>query len=186
MGARGDSRARRAQDEHPCRREGHRDLTGSPASLAEPGRRTLPTSHGGPGSRDRSRSLAPSPTARLVPRQLGDVPLRLEASEKLHEVVAEARRWLHSAEGAAGEEDGTAVAGALLKLSNAWEIRLHNVTRGLRYRVRHSTQLGFCRPTRPGGTVSLRPGEHSNGSPRDYRLGVRRNRAHLVALANAG
>ncbi len=84
-----------------------------------------------------------------LPRQLGDVPLRLEASEKLHEAVAEASRWLHSAEGAVGEEDGTAVARALLKLSNDWEVRLRNVTKGLRYRVRHSTQLGLS--TAPHG-----------------------------------
>lgn len=107
-----------------------------------------------------------------LPRQLGDVPLRLEASEKLHEAVAEASRWLHSAEGAVGEEDGTAVAGALLKLSNDWEVRLRNVTKGLKYRVRHSTQLGFS------------PAPHGQGEPSaDAQVNTAMDRQEIIDLA---
>lgn len=80
-----------------------------------------------------------------LPPQLGDTPLRLEASGKLYEAVAEARRWLHAAGSVSGDDNGTSVVQAVLGSSNEWEVRLRNVTRGLKHKVRYSTQLEFFR-----------------------------------------
>lgn len=79
-----------------------------------------------------------------LPPQLGDAPLRLEASGKLYEAVAEARRWLHGT-GSVPYEDGHSLARAVLSSSSEWEVRLRNETRGLKYQVHYSTQLEFLR-----------------------------------------
>jgi transcriptional regulator with XRE-family HTH domain/shikimate kinase len=82
-----------------------------------------------------------------LPAQLGNVPLRLEASTRLHDAVAQAERLLYAADETAG---GPAVAEAVLNSSNDWDARLCNVTAGRRYPVRYSTLLGFSpAQTRP-------------------------------------
>jgi transcriptional regulator with XRE-family HTH domain len=84
-----------------------------------------------------------------LPAQLSNVPLRLEASTRLHDAVAQAERLLYAADETAG---GLAVAEAVLNGSNDWDTRLSNVTAGRTYKVRYSTLLGFSRVPREAET----------------------------------
>jgi hypothetical protein len=84
-----------------------------------------------------------------LPMELGDVPLRLEATEKLQEAMAESRRWVERATGEVGLRGGSLVAGALLEVSDDWEVQLHHAIRGAEHPVRHSTFLAFSRVGSP-------------------------------------
>jgi transcriptional regulator with XRE-family HTH domain len=75
-----------------------------------------------------------------LPAQLSAVPLRLEASKQLHNAVSQAERLLYAADEMAG---GLAVANEVLSKGDDWDVVLRNVTAGHRYKVRHSTLLGF-------------------------------------------
>jgi transposase-like protein len=84
-----------------------------------------------------------------LPAELGAVPLRLEAAEKLQEAMAESRRWVERATGEVGLRGGSLVAGALLEASDGWEVQLHHAIRGFKHSVRHSTFLAFARVGSP-------------------------------------
>jgi transcriptional regulator with XRE-family HTH domain len=80
-----------------------------------------------------------------LPTELGDVPLRLEATEKLQEAIAEGRRWLHASTSTVGLRGGSLVESALLEVSDDWEAILRHEIRGGDHPVRHSTFVAFCR-----------------------------------------
>ena len=84
-----------------------------------------------------------------LPPELGDVPLRLEATEKLQEAMAEARRWLQSSTSTVGLRGGSLVGSALLEASDDWEVTLRHSIRGHEYPVRHSTFVAFSRVGSP-------------------------------------
>jgi transcriptional regulator with XRE-family HTH domain len=88
-----------------------------------------------------------------LPPEMSDAPLRLEATEKLNEAVADARRWLQGATQAAGLHGGSLLAGALLEASHDWLATVRNSIRGQRYPVRYAIRVGFSRvdeePTPP-------------------------------------
>jgi transcriptional regulator with XRE-family HTH domain len=80
-----------------------------------------------------------------LPTELGDVPLRLEATEKLQEAMAEAQRWIQGSSGTVGLRGGSLVESALLEASDDWEVLLRHSIRGIQYPVRHSTFVSFSR-----------------------------------------
>jgi transcriptional regulator with XRE-family HTH domain len=84
-----------------------------------------------------------------LPTELGDVPLRLEATEKLQEAMAEAQRWIQGSSGTVGLRGGSLVESALLEASNDWEVLLRHSIRGIQYPVRHSTFVSFSRVGSP-------------------------------------
>jgi hypothetical protein len=79
-----------------------------------------------------------------LPRELNDVPVRLEATEKLREALSDAQRWLEAATGAIGLSGGSLVANALLSATSDWEVTLRHVRRGRRHRVPYEAQIGFA------------------------------------------
>ncbi len=80
-----------------------------------------------------------------LPPELSDVPLRLEATEKLQEAMAEAQRWVEGASDAVTVGGGALVASALLEATDRWEVTLRNTVRGARHPVRHSTLVALSR-----------------------------------------
>jgi hypothetical protein len=84
-----------------------------------------------------------------LPPELGDVPLRLEATEKLQEAMAEARRWLQASTSTVGLRGGSLVESALLEASDDWEVTLRHSIRGHQHPVRHSTYVAFSRVGSP-------------------------------------
>jgi hypothetical protein len=84
-----------------------------------------------------------------LPAELGDVPMRLEATEKLQEAMAEAQRWIQGSAGTVGLQGGSLVESALLEASDDWEVLLRHSIRGIRHRVRHSTFVSFSRVGSP-------------------------------------
>jgi transcriptional regulator with XRE-family HTH domain len=84
-----------------------------------------------------------------LPTELGDVPLRLEATEKLQEAMSEAQRWIQGSSGTVGLLGGSLVESALLEASDDWEVLLRHSIRGVQYPVRHSTFVAFSRVGSP-------------------------------------
>ena len=80
-----------------------------------------------------------------LPSELADVPLRLEAAEKLQEAIAEAERWVQGSSRTVGLRSGSLVESALLEASDDWEVLLRHSIRGSRHPVRHSTFVSFSR-----------------------------------------
>jgi hypothetical protein len=81
-----------------------------------------------------------------LPEELSDVPLRLEASARLEESLAEARRWVEAATTAIGSSGATLLAGALLERSGRWEVLLRQSYRGHRYKAHpYATHLALSR-----------------------------------------
>jgi transcriptional regulator with XRE-family HTH domain len=93
-----------------------------------------------------------------LPPELSDVPLRLEATEKLQEAMAEAQRWVEGASDAVTLGGGALVASALLEATDGWEVALRNTVRGARHPVRHSTLVALCR------TGSAKPAGDRDGA----------------------
>jgi transcriptional regulator with XRE-family HTH domain len=80
-----------------------------------------------------------------LPRELYDTPLRMEASERLHEALSEVRRWVEAATAVVGFSGGTLLADALLKRSDEWEVTLRKAIRGRRFPLHHSTYVAVSR-----------------------------------------
>jgi hypothetical protein len=84
-----------------------------------------------------------------LPPEMSDVPLRLEATAKLREAIADAQRWLQGASSMVGVDGGRLVASSLLKASDDWEAILRQSVRGDRHRVRYSTYIALSRVNSP-------------------------------------
>jgi len=89
-----------------------------------------------------------------LPAELSAVPMRLEATEKLQEAMAEARRWVEGSTSEAGLGAGSQVAGALLEASDGWEVVLRQAIRGAEHPVRHATLVAFSRVGAPDGAAA--------------------------------
>jgi transcriptional regulator with XRE-family HTH domain len=59
-----------------------------------------------------------------LPEELSDLPLRLEATARLDESLAEARRWVEAATNVIGFSGAALIANALLERSGRWEVVL--------------------------------------------------------------
>lgn len=82
-----------------------------------------------------------------LPVELGDIPLRLEADERLRNALDDARRWVQAAAGGnAGSDAAARIARAVLEDRDDWEVQMRVSLRGRRHRVRYGTHLGFRRP----------------------------------------
>jgi hypothetical protein len=79
-----------------------------------------------------------------LPKELSDVPVRLEATEKLREALSDAQRWVEAATGVIGLSGGSLVANALLGATADWEVTVRHVQRGRRYPVPYETRIGFA------------------------------------------
>jgi transposase-like protein len=84
-----------------------------------------------------------------LPAELAEVPLQLEATEKLQEAMAEARRWIQGSAGSVGLRGGSLVESTLLEASDDWEVLLRHSMRGIQHPVRHSTFVSFSRVGAP-------------------------------------
>ncbi|MBO0869784.1 MAG: helix-turn-helix transcriptional regulator [Micromonosporaceae bacterium] len=85
-----------------------------------------------------------------LPADLADIPLRLEATARLNDAMADARRWLQAATQAAGLRGGSLIAGALLAASDQWQATIRNTVRGDRYPARYETLVSLS-PVAPAG-----------------------------------
>jgi transcriptional regulator with XRE-family HTH domain len=92
-----------------------------------------------------------------LPPDLSDVPLRLEATAKLREAMADARRWLEGASNLVGMQGGRLAASALLEASDDWETILRHSIRGDRHRVRYSTYVALSRVNAPDANAKPAP-----------------------------
>jgi transcriptional regulator with XRE-family HTH domain len=98
-----------------------------------------------------------------LPGEVGDVPLRLEATEKLREAMAEAQRWIQGSSGTVGLQGGSLVESALLDVSDDWEVLLRHSIRGVQYPVRHSTLVSFSRVGSPDRHAAPTAPEDTDG-----------------------
>ena len=95
-----------------------------------------------------------------LPEELSDLPLRLEATARLQESLAEARRWVEAATNVSGFSGSALISSALLERGGKWEVVLRQSYRGQRYRAYpHSTHLGLARlgdpdPHQPSTTTA--------------------------------
>jgi hypothetical protein len=94
-----------------------------------------------------------------LPDEFNDLPLRLEATARLQESLAEAQRWVEAATNVIGFSGAALIASALLKRGGKWEVTLRQSYRGHRYRAHpYATHLALARLGDPG------PHEPSLGS----------------------
>jgi hypothetical protein len=81
-----------------------------------------------------------------LPEELSDLPLRLEATARLQESLAEAQRWVEAATNVIGFSGAALIASALLERDGKWEVTLRQSYRGHRYRAHpYATHLAFTR-----------------------------------------
>jgi transcriptional regulator with XRE-family HTH domain len=85
-----------------------------------------------------------------LPEELSDIPLRLEASARLREALAEAQRWVEAATTISGSSGATLIASALLERGDKWEVILRHSYRGRRYQAYpYATHVALSRLGRP-------------------------------------
>jgi transcriptional regulator with XRE-family HTH domain len=81
-----------------------------------------------------------------LPEELSDIPLRLEASARLREALAEAHRWLQAATTVSGSSGAAMIASALLERGDKWEVILRHSYRGRRYQTHpYATHVALSR-----------------------------------------
>jgi transcriptional regulator with XRE-family HTH domain len=84
-----------------------------------------------------------------LPEEVRDVPLRLEASARLQESLAEAQRWIEATTSVMAFSGGL-IASTLLERSGEWEVVLRQSFRGRRYGAfPHATYVAFSRLGHP-------------------------------------
>ena len=79
-----------------------------------------------------------------LPKELGDVPVKLEATEKLREALSDVQGWVEAATGVIGLSGGSLVANALLSATADWEVTVRHVRRGRRYRVPYEARIALA------------------------------------------
>jgi hypothetical protein len=85
-----------------------------------------------------------------LPEELGDLPLRLEATARLQDSLEEAKRWVEAATNVIGFSGATLIASRLLERGGKWEVTLRQSYRGHHYRAHpYATHLAFCRLGHP-------------------------------------
>jgi transcriptional regulator with XRE-family HTH domain len=81
-----------------------------------------------------------------LPEELSDLPLRLEATARLQESLAEAQRWVEAATNVIGFSGAALIASRLLERSGRWEAVLRQSYWGYRYRAfPYATHLALDR-----------------------------------------
>jgi hypothetical protein len=81
-----------------------------------------------------------------LPEELADLPLRLEATARLQESLAEAKRWVEAATNVIGFSGAALIASRLLERGGKWEVTLRQSYRGHQYRAHpYATHLAFSR-----------------------------------------
>lgn len=78
-----------------------------------------------------------------LPEELGDAPLRLEATERLREAIANTAGWVDAANGTAGATPVSDILGPFLAAYPGWEVTVRAVRRGIRWPLHHTTEIGF-------------------------------------------
>jgi transcriptional regulator with XRE-family HTH domain len=85
-----------------------------------------------------------------LPQELGEIPIQLEATFKLHEALAEAKRWVEAASAGLSFAGGSLIASAMLDASSDWEVILRHGIRGSHHQTRYITNVAFSRTGDPG------------------------------------
>jgi transcriptional regulator with XRE-family HTH domain len=80
-----------------------------------------------------------------LPKELGEMPIQLEATYKLREALAEAERWVEAASAGLSFGGGSLMANATLNASSDWQVTLRHSIRGDRHQVRYLTDIAFHR-----------------------------------------
>jgi hypothetical protein len=81
-----------------------------------------------------------------LPEELSDLPLRLEATARLQESLAEAQRWVEAATNVIGFSGAALIASSLLERGGKWEVTLRQSYRGHQYRAHpYATHLALSR-----------------------------------------
>lgn len=107
-----------------------------------------------------------------LPEELGDLPLRLEATARLQDSLEEAKRWVEAATNVIGFSGAALISSSLLERGGKWEVTLRQSYRGHQYRAHpYATHLAFSRLGDPD------PHEPSN-APAD----TERDRAEIRRL----
>ena len=96
-----------------------------------------------------------------LPAEMADAPLRLEASARLNEAVADAQRWLWAADRESGWQGGAQLVAALLNATDEWQATVRTSIRGRRHPVRYATHVAFAPtdPTTPTGPSAAPDGD---------------------------
>jgi hypothetical protein len=97
-----------------------------------------------------------------LPEELGDLPMRLEATARLQDSLEEAKRWVEAATNVIGFSGAALISSRLLERGGKWEVTLRQSYRGHQYRAHpYATHLAFSRlgdpdphepPTAPADT----------------------------------
>jgi transcriptional regulator with XRE-family HTH domain len=85
-----------------------------------------------------------------LPKELEEIPIQLEAANKLREALAEAQRWVEAASTSVTFGGGSLIANAMLEATSEWEVTLRHGTRGTEHQVCFLTNIGFSRSGQPG------------------------------------
>jgi hypothetical protein len=81
-----------------------------------------------------------------LPEELSDLPLRLEATARLQESLAEAQRWVEAATNVIGFSGASLISSSLLERGGKWEVTMRQSYRGHHYRAHpYATHLAFAR-----------------------------------------
>jgi len=80
----------------------------------------------------------------ILPDELSDVPVRLEATEKLREALADTQRWVEAAGAATGLSSGSLVANALLSTTSEWRVTMDPAERGERFPAPYEIRIAFA------------------------------------------
>jgi transcriptional regulator with XRE-family HTH domain len=81
-----------------------------------------------------------------LPEELGDLPLRLEATARLQDSLEEAKRWVEAATNVIGFSGAALIASRLLERGGRWEVTLRQSYRGHHFRAHpYATHLAFAR-----------------------------------------
>ena len=80
----------------------------------------------------------------ILPAELSDVPVRLEATEKLREALADTQRWVEAAGAAIGLSSGSLVANALLNATSEWRVTIDPAKRGEHFPAPYEIRIAFA------------------------------------------
>jgi transcriptional regulator with XRE-family HTH domain len=79
-----------------------------------------------------------------LPKELSDIPVKLEATEKLREALSDAQRWVEAATGVIGLSGGSLIANTLLQATADWEVTVRHVRRGRTHRAPYEARIAFA------------------------------------------
>jgi transcriptional regulator with XRE-family HTH domain len=89
-----------------------------------------------------------------LPKELSDVPVRLEATEKLREALSDAQSWVETASGGIGLTGPSLITNGLLRSTADWEATVRHAERGKRHRTPYVTNVAFARINRTASATA--------------------------------